>query len=289
MPVISHRLKDVLVLGASGILGQYLIAEAEKRHYNAQGTYLSEPVEKIQRLDLAQPSDIRSMVGSMRPEIVLLPAAMTSVDLCESGSEAARVTNAEGPRHTALACREYGSRLVYFSTDYVFDGSSGPSDEEKEPMPINVYGRTKLEGERNVLSILPSALVIRTCANFGRNRFRSKENSVTWIMSRLSRKEKVSLFTDQWVSPSYTPDVAKITFDLLDIGAHGVFHVASRSCLTRFDMGMEVCRVFGLAKELIEPSRMADAMLPAPRPSKSCLAVGKVERTLNVRIPRLSL
>ncbi len=275
---------EVLVIGASGILGQYLLAEAEERHCSVEGTYHSDPVDGLKKVDLADSTAVGETVKSMKPDVVLLSGAMTSVDGCESHPDYARMVNSEAPLIAAEACRAIGARLVYFSTDYVFDGFTGQSDEEKQPIPINVYGRTKLEGERNVLSVLPSSLVIRTCANFGRNRFRSKENSVTWIINKLRCNESVSLFVDQWVSPSYAPEVAKVTFDLLRKEIPGIFHVASRDCLTRYDIGKRVCSVFKLSEELIKPAKIAEAKLLAPRPSRSCLAIGKVERTLDIRM-----
>ena len=260
------------------------MAEAEARGFDVEGTYSSDPVAGLVKLDLSDALAVRSLIASSKPDIVLLAGAMTSVDGCERSPEMARKTNSVGPKLVAESCKAVDAKLVYYSTDYVFDGSSGPSDEEGMPNPLNVYGRMKLEGERNVLAGDPEALVIRTCANFGWNRLRSKENSVTWMINKLRCNEKLHLFSDQWVSPSYTPDVAGITFDFLDRNAGGVFHVATGGCLTRLDMGREVCRVFDLPENLLEAARLADAKFLAPRPAKSCLAVGKVERFLNIRM-----
>jgi len=210
---------------------------------------------------------------------------MTNVDGCESNPDLANRLNAIAPREVALACREIGARLVHFSTDYVFDGVSGPSDESKPPNPVNVYGRTKLDGEREVVKALPSALLIRTCANFGWNRLRSKENSVTWVLNRLQRGDPVPLFTDQRVSPSYTPHVARVAFDLLDRRASGTFHVATTGCVTRFGLGEAVCDVFDLPKSLLRPAKLSDAKLVAPRPRMSCLVSRELERFPDIPVP----
>src|SRR5207244_4567096 len=98
---------------------------------------------------------------------------------------------------------------------YVFDGRRGPFNERRRPQPLNVYGRTKLAGERNVVTAHPEALVVRTSANFGWGRARKKTNSVTWILELLRRRQPVPLFTDQRVSPSYAPAAARTAFDLL--------------------------------------------------------------------------
>lgn len=278
----------VLVIGASGLLGQYLVSEAAVRGYAVEGTYSSDPVAGLTKVELADPSKPRSLIAARKPDIVLLPAAMTSVDVCESKPELAGKINSDASLAIARECAAVDARLVYFSTDHVFDGASGPSDEAKPPHPLNVYGRTKLEGERNVLQAHASALVIRTCANFGWNRLRAKENSVTWILNRLRRGEDVGLFVDQWVSPSYVPDVARVTFDLLRRSTSGIVHVASRDCVTRLDMGRQVCDVFDLPRDLLRPTKLADANLLAPRPPRSCLAVSKVERILEIPMSTFS-
>lgn len=274
----------VLIIGASGILGQYLLQEAKERGYSVEGTCSSEPVKGLKSLDLTDPDAIRSLIRSTKPETVLLPAAMTSVDGCETQPDLARKINSDGPLYVAKESASVGAEMVYFSTDYIFDGSSCPSAEDKQPRPLSIYGKTKLEGERNVLASHPSPRIIRTCANFGWNRLRPKENSVTWIINRLRRGQEVGLFTDQWVSPSYTPDVAKITYELLESEGAGIFHMASKDCLTRFDMGMAVCETFDLPQGLLRPTKLEDANLLAPRPHKSCLATDKVERILDIHM-----
>jgi dTDP-4-dehydrorhamnose reductase len=277
--------RDVLVIGGSGLLGQHLLREAQARGHRATGTGFSGADEGLLTLDLGDVVAGREIVSRARPGLVALAAAMTSVDGCETHPDLAERVNAIAPGEVAEGCRGIGARLVYFSTDYVFDGRGGPSDEEAEPHPLNVYGRTKLEGERNVLRLLPEALVLRTCANFGWNRLQSKENSVTWILNRLRRGEPVPLFTDQWVSPSYVPHVARVAFELVERGTSGVVHVASRGCLTRLEVGEAVCDVFGQPRSLLRPSKLADAKLAAPRPRKSCLGTRRMERFPDIPVP----
>ncbi len=98
----------------------------------------------------------------------------------------------------------------------------------------------------------------------------------------------VPLFTDQWVTPSYVPDVARIAFDLLDRDADGTFHVGSKDCLNRLEMGQAVCETFRLPEALLKPIRLADLPLKAPRPRRSCLATARIERALKIRVPTVA-
>lgn len=273
------------MIGASGLLGQALAREAGARGDRVTGTYSGEPVDGLRPLDLADTDAGGRLIADTRPALVALAAAMTHVDGCEARPDLAHRLNALAPGTVAEACRGIGARLVHFSTDYVFDGREGPSDEDKAPNPLSVYGRTKLEGERNALAALPSALVIRTCANFGWNRLRGKENSVTTVVNRLRRGEPVPLFTDQWVSPSYVPHVARAALDLLEKGASGVVHVATAGCQTRLEAGEAVADVFRLPRELLRPTTMAGSRLVAPRPARSCLASRRLGRFPDIPVP----
>src|SRR5881628_2266196 len=171
--------------------------EARTRGQRSTGTFFAGPADGLLPLDLTDPRSTRDAVVRSSPSVVALAAAMTSVDGCEARPDLAEKVNAIAPREVAEACRVVGAQLVHISTDYVFDGREGPSDEEREPNPLSVYGKTKLEGERNVLRILPEALVLRTSANFGWNRVRGRENTVTWILNRLRRGEPVPLVREQ--------------------------------------------------------------------------------------------
>lgn len=265
-------------------MGQHLLREAEARGFTASGTRHGTPAPGLADVDLTDPLQVRGAVRTAGPDAVLIVAAMTSVDGCEADPVRAKKVNEEAPFQIATECRERGAACVYFSTDYVFDGTVAPVGEDVPPSPLNVYGRTKAGGERNVRTSHPSPLIIRTSANFGWDRLQDRDNSVVWALRRLRRGETVPLFVDQSVSPSCAPDVARITFDLLEADRSGTFHVAVPECLTRMDMGRAICGVFRLPEALLSPARLEDAGLRARRPMKSCLSVEKVERTLHVRM-----
>jgi dTDP-4-dehydrorhamnose reductase len=279
-------LPDVLVIGGSGLLGQHLVAEAKARGLPVRATYSGDAIPGGLRMDLADLVGVIETLRRLRPSVVFLAAAMTDVDGCEANRDYAAVVNSEAPGEIAKACASLRARLVHFSTDYVFDGSAKvPYSEKSAPKPLSVYGRTKLAGEQKVREALPTALLLRTSANFGWNRIRKKTNAVTWILEKIRRNESVPLFTDQWISPSYVPDVARIAFDLLDRGAEGIFHVASKGCLSRLEIGRAVCQTFRLPEALLKPTRLSEMHLKAPRPHRTCLANAKVERFLDMRVP----
>ncbi len=192
--------------------------------------------------------------------------------------------NALAPEAIAQACKIAGSRLIHGSTDYVFDGT-GPATETTEPKPLGVYGRTKLEGERRVAESDPAALILRMSAVFGWNRISPKTNSVTWVLKMVEAGQEVRLFGDQTITPTYAKTAAEAAFDLTDLKARGLFHVASRDCLSRFAMGEAVVEAFGIPGAKLVSVAMGSIALKAPRPQAPCLVVKKVEETLKRPMP----
>ncbi len=278
----------VLVVGGTGLLGQYLCEEARRRGHEVAATYrgTTPPSTGIawRSLDLRRSESIAPLLRELRPEILLNAAALTDVDGCEERTEEAEAINAVAPGAMAETAESLGVPFVHVSTDYVFDGR-GPATEETEPRPLGAYGRTKHEGERRVLRADPRALLLRLSAGFGWNRLSSKSNSVTWILNRLEAGQEAPLFEDQRVTPTFAKTAAEAAFDLMAQGASGIFHVACRECLSRVEMGKAVAEAFGISGARITPITTASLRLRAPRPPAPCLVVGKVEETLKRPMP----
>jgi len=278
----------VLVIGGAGLLGQHLIAEAVQRGHEVvatcRGMPPSRPTAAWRTLDLRDRDAIRALVREVAPAVLVNAAAMTDVDGCEERPEEAQAVNALAPATLVSASRSAGTRFVQASTDYVFDGT-GPATESTEPRPLSAYGRTKLEGERRVLDSDPHALVVRLSAVFGWNRVSPKSNAVTWILQKVEAGEEVRLFRDQRVTPTYAKTAAAAILDLDERHAHGVFHVASRDCVSRLEMGEAIVEAFGIPGAKLVPVAMGSVALKAPRPLSPCLVVKKVEETLKRAMP----
>ena len=280
----------VLIVGGSGLLGQYLFREALLRHHETVVTHRGEssrgsPETRIP-LELADPTAIARAVTAAKPDVVLNAAALTDVDGCEKRPTQAGRINAAAVGDLARAAARVGADFVHASTDYVFDGS-GPAGEETPPNPLSVYGRTKLEGEHLALESHPDALVLRLSAVFGWNRLSGRSNSVTWILTRLESGLDVPLFQDQRITPTYAETAAAAAFDLWEQKRSGLYHVACKDCLSRVEMGREVAEVFGQSVARLRAIPMASVSLLAPRPRAPCLIVRKIEETLKRAMPSL--
>lgn len=285
---MAGTMARVLVVGGTGLLGQYLCEEARRRGHELAATYrgTSSPSKGIawHSLDLRRTEAFAPLLREVQPEVLLNTAALTDVDGCEERSEEAEAINAVAPGAMAETAESLGVPFVHISTDYVFDGQ-GPATEETEPRPLGAYGRTKLEGERRVLRADPQALLLRLSAVFGWNRLSSKPNSVTWILNRLEAGQEAPLFEDQRVTPTFAKTAAEAALDLLALEVSGIFQVACRECMSRVEMGKAVADAFGLPGARITRIKMASLRLKAPRPPSPCLVVRKVEETLKRPMP----
>ena len=282
------EMKKLLIIGASGLLGSKLYSQAAGR-YDLSGTYNPEVDGKsslrLEPLDIGSKEEVDRLFGKVRPEVVILTAAMTNVDACERQPLVANRVNATGPELVARSCKKAGARLVHVSTDYVFDGSKMRRyTEEDIPRPISVYGSSKLAGERAVLSTLPEAVVARPAVLYGWSPLEDKENFVTWVLKKLRSGERVTMFEDQWVSPTFADDLARTLLELAERDVKGLWHVSGPDCLDRPICGRMIAKAWGLDEGMVVPVPSSSVSLPAKRPKYSCLDVSKVERLLGRRM-----
>ena len=278
-------LKRLLVIGASGLLGSKIIGHAKGR-FDVFGSCNPAvdgcSTSGLEPLDMCSESDVSRIFQELDPDIAILAAAMTDVDGCEKNPGLAESVNAIGPSIVAKACRESGARLVHISTDYVFDGNKRDRYFETDSTnPISVYGTSKLHGELAVLAELPTAFVARTAVLYGWNPIKSKSNFVTWVLKKLRNGENVTLFNDQWISPTFADDLAGALIGIAGKSASGIWHVAGPDCLDRPACGRMIAEAFELDERLIIPVPSSSVPLPAKRPAYSCLDSSRVEKLLN--------
>lgn len=263
----------LLITGASGQLGRRLLELSPHENIGAYHGAPSAGAAGI-ALNLEDPDSCRAAVARVKPDWIIHGAAMTNVDGCEADPKAAHAANAEGTGNLAMAAAAAGARMVYVSTDYVFDGTRGNYRETDAVNPISEYGRSKLEGERLALATMPDVVIARTSVVYGPH----KKNFVTWLLDELRAGRGVRIVEDQVVSPTLTRDLAEQILALVQADASGIFHTAGGTALSRLDMAREIARVWGLDASLITPIRSSDLTWKAQRPLNSSLDVSKIAK-----------
>ena len=226
-------------------------------------------------IEITDMSSVREACCLYQPDVIINTAAMVKVDDCESVPDRAFRVNALGARNAAVMADELGARLVHISTDYVFGGEDSPRRipyaEQDYPVPGNVYGRTKLEGEIFVRRHGPRHLIIRTSGLFGTTGSRGKGgNFIETILGLANERPELRVVRDQVFSPTYSPDLARKISRLLEAGYGGIFHITNSGSCSWFELAREAVRLAGLKTPVI-PITSKQYPQKAPRPRFSVL------------------
>lgn len=254
-----------LVIGASGQVGGLLAERCRDAGQECLGTASSNPQPGLRRLDLRDGPAVAELLKSFRPDVVFLPAALTHVDYCEAHPDECRAINVAGTAHVAREARAVGATLVFFSTEHVFSDSETPLAEDGPPAPKNVYSRSKVDAERLIRELVPDDhLILRASWVFGPER--QQKNFVHRAVRALRRGEPLVVPADQYGQPTYAPDLAATTLELLAAGQRGTFHAVGPECVSRLAFAQTIAGVFALDGGLIRGVPTSQLGQPAPRP-----------------------
>jgi dTDP-4-dehydrorhamnose reductase len=261
----------VIVFGRAGQLGTELVRVFRERGWSVIGYDRSE-------VDVTDAARVEQTVGSEMPALVANATAYNMVDVAEREPEAAYAGNALAVRNLALACRQADARLIHFSTDYVFDGRAGrPYTEEDRPHPLGAYAVSKLAGELYAQAYLEDPLIVRTCGVFGPGGLSTPRGNFVETMLRLAApNEPVRVVEDFVASPTYAPELAERTADLVERNLSGIFHAGGGAPVSWFEFARIIFEEANLKAEL-RATNEREHRTPARRPRYSALLNAKME------------
>jgi dTDP-4-dehydrorhamnose reductase len=214
--------------------------------------------------------------------MIFLTAALTHVDLCEENPEKAIKINVEGPRLIAGEAARLGVKLVFFSTDYIFDGEAGPYDENAMPRPLNVYGQTKLDAEEAIKGTVEDSLIIRTTVVYGWEP--DSKNFAMQVYQRVRAGEQFTVPSDQVSNPTLVEYLAQVTVQLALLEVKGIVNVVGKDLVTRAEFAGALVRTFGGNPPLVVPVLTAKLRQKARRPLKGGLRTNKVAELLGPNV-----
>jgi dTDP-4-dehydrorhamnose reductase len=277
-------MKRVLVCGSNGLLGQRLAmlfdgdSDYEVLHTSHHRSFaLDVPNIDYTQLDISNKSDVKSLVSSYRPDVVLNAAAMTNVDECEIHRELAWKQNVTAVENLVEVCRRIDAKLVHVSTDYVFDGLSGKYTEEDRAHPVNYYGKTKLAGENVIRSSGIDHAILRTVLLYGVG-VGVKSNFALWVIGNLTEKKEIRCVDDQISNPTHVHDLAMAMKTVADESVSGVFHISGSEIVSRYAFAVKAAEVFGFDTHLIRRVKSAEIPRPAQRPMNTSFVIGKAQQ-----------
>ncbi len=248
----------ILVTGANGQLGKELTNRLQGTDFLAVD---------IVEMDITDQNATLRTIKSYKPDAVIHGAAYTNVDKGEADWEAAYKTNAVGAQNVAVACRGCGAKMVYISTDYVFDGNLGRAyNEFDQTNPQSVYGKSKLAGEILTKHVLNRLLIVRTSWLYG-----DGNNFVRTILKLGEERPELKVVNDQYGSPTSTVDLAKAILQLIETEHYGVFHAANNGVTTWYDFAKKIFELSNNKQVTVIPQTTAELGRPAPRPAYSPL------------------
>ena len=279
----------ILVTGASGLLGLNLSLQMVGTYtiVGVDRNKLSGTPFEIVKADLLEPGACSRLIEQVHPDAVIHTAAIANLDACESDPETARLLNAEFPGQLAELCAKRGVRLIHISTDAVFDGTKDSIyTEDDSPNPLSIYARTKLDGEKAVLSVNADAIVARV--NFFGWSLSGERSLSEFFVNHLSSGKQCDGFTDVWFCPLFVGDLADTLVRMLDRNLSGLYHVVGSEALTKYDFGVKIARQFGFDEKLIRPISVEESGLMAKRSRNLRLSVHKLSTALGIDIPGVS-
>jgi dTDP-4-dehydrorhamnose reductase len=272
----------LLVTGASGLLGTRLCELALEKEYQVYSIF-SQHISRYGtpiRLDITDSAAIQRTFQMLKPEAVVHAAALSDVDRCEKEKELAWKTNVKATTTVADLCRRHRAFLVYLSTDYVFDGKKGMYKEDDKPAPINYYGLTKLKGEQVVKESCTKCCIARTSVIYGAIPAAGKTNFALWLLDKLERREKATIATDQWNSPTLNTSLAEMVLEIVERRLTGTFHLAGATRVSRYEFATLLAKTFQLDLRPLTPTSSKDIPWVARRPRDSSLDTEKATLTL---------
>ncbi len=260
----------VLVTGVKGQLGFDVVNELEKRGHTPVGVDIAE-------MDITDAEKVNSVITEVNPDAVVHCAAWTAVDAAEDGANIPKVRaiNAGGTRNIAEVCKKLGCKMVYISTDYVFDGQGTKPWEPdcKDYKPLNVYGQTKLEGELAVAELLEKFFIVRIAWAFGIN----GNNFIKTMLNVGKTHDSVRVVDDQVGTPTYTYDLARLLVDMVESDKYGYYHATNEGgYISWYDFTCEIYRQAGYTTKVIPVTTAEYGLSKAARPFNSRLDKSKL-------------
>ncbi|MGB2696493.1 MAG: dTDP-4-dehydrorhamnose reductase [Candidatus Zixiibacteriota bacterium] len=286
-------MSNVFITGANGLLGQHLVEVFSKEHKVLASDlhpdpFFAYPNIEYESLDILNKEKLKTIISSIKPELIVNTAAYTDVEGCEVNKEKAWEINVKGVENLIEFCQKEKIKLIHISTDYVFDGKNGPYSENDPPHPISYYGKSKLEGELKIKENGIDYIIVRTNVLYGLGE-KINPNFFTWVLNKLKKDEKINVVTDQLNNPTLVDDLAKAILTLTQKKFTGIINIAGSEYLSRYDFARKIADKFDLKRDLIHPIKTEDLKQKAPRPKRGGLKVDLAKKILQTEFSDITL
>ena len=278
----------ILITGANGLLGQKLVTNLlQKPHIDFLATSLhsckikTERDFKFETMDIRNPERIEEIFASYHPTVVIHTAAMTDVGSCETEPEKCWAINVDATQNIIDATNRHQAKLIYISTDFVFDGENGPYTEQDIPNPVSHYGKSKLEAERLVQEQCGGWAIVRTILVYGILPEMARSNIILWVKRNLEARKAIRVVNDQFRMPTLAEDLAEGTVQIAIRNANGIYHLSGKDYLSIFEIATLSAKHFNLDTSLMSPVSSSELNEIGKRPPATGFILDKAKRDLD--------
>lgn len=268
------------ITGGSGLLGERLATVADPDDELILSHNSNKTPDTV-KCDITNHDETYETIMKYDPDVIIHAAAMTNVDLCEDEIDQAYKINADATGNLAKIADENNMKIIYVSTDFVFDGKKGNYKEDDTTNPLGIYAKSKYDGEIQLKQNTDNYAIGRVSVLYG---WHQRSNFTTWVIDELRKGNSINIVTDQINSPTYADNAAEALFKLAKSDKTGVYHTAGNDLISRYDFTLKIAEAFNLDSDLINPITSDKFVQKAPRPRDSSLNVKKIENELGFKM-----
>ncbi len=280
----------ILITGITGLFGSsFLTRTIKDKKFTIFGICrrivpnrkLKSP--KFFSVDITNGKRIINIIKELNPDIILHAASIGSVDYCETHKREAWKVNVEGTRNILRAAKLTGSKLIFFSTNAVYDGNKPPFNEKAIRHPIDYYGMTKVTSEEDIQKSRIPAVIVRLMTMYGWHDKSQRYNPVTWMIDELRKNHKMNVVSDIYNNHLYVGQAVDAVLQIIKLHKwNEIYNIAGKDCISRYQLALKVADIFSLEKKLISPVKSSFFKTIAPRPKNTCFKTTKMEKELKV-------
>jgi len=279
-----ERTPKIIYTGISGLLGGYI----RKKEYSAEITGIGNVNIKSDKknfsIDITNRQLVLDLILKIRPEIIIHGAAIGNVDYCEKNPQQAIEVNVEGTENIIAAAKSVNARIIFLSSNAVYDGENPPYNEEAAVNPIDVYGKTKVEGEKLIVESGLDYCILRLMTMYGWPQIGGRSNPVTWVIDSLKRGERINVVNDIYNNHLWAGQAADAIWQVIEREkVKDVYNISGNECISRYDLALKVAEVFELDPTLITPVDSDFFKNLAKRPKNTCFNPSKMEGELGIK------
>lgn len=277
----------ILFTGITGLLGNYFLKEIRNKYF-VSGTYSSNKVNykgvELFELNVTNKDKVLELLKKIKPQIVVHAASIGNVDFCEKNPDSAYEVNVEGTKNVLEACRDVGAKIIFISSNAVYNGKKPPYDEKSTRSPLDVYGKTKQKAEETVINSGVTYVIIRLMTMYGWQPKGARVNPATWVIEQLTNKNPIKVVEDIYNNHLFAGQAADVIWKIIGSNKKNeVYNVAGGDCISRYELALKVADVFSLDSSLISPVKNSFFKSIAPRPKNTCFDTTKIKNTLGIK------